>query len=746
MANGYGGSSGSSSSVGASGATYSRRTVNDQGQTAPPGFRYMPDGSLMSDVEYARLYGNLSKKVITSFDLDFSDISADGERRAFSITGDNNPEFILEIKNNATGDYYNFVTEEFQTTRAYLQEIVSSGVYKGSILFPSTITTDTVNGAVSSATSVTMDSAVATKMAVGDRVTGNAALNSANITVASIDSTNVFSLSSAQTIADGVTLSFSGDDQYDISLYAVPYSNPEESTRHADYVEVRFDDGSLDINNSTGSNSLMLRKVLYQYASVLLTLSGYSPNATVTGSGSTFTTNIDRGKSKGKIPFSFSQTSSATTAYRILKQPTPDDVLAFVEPVVGSDPIDLPGEDIYPTARAAFTGDDVNGAVTSGSVVRMDNTDLSAAIAVGDKITSPTTTGTVNGAIAEGRNVVIDEVVANIMAVGDSITGPGCPFCNEKPEHEACVVSAINTGSDVNTFTMGTTGGHATAWVDNASLTFSSKVNRELTTVTVVETSGTATDFTMSQAIQFRDDQPLTFTPRMNYAWPVDNLLGIGPGMISTASDNVTSGSVIANYEDSIVQFAGTTEEKKIVKYTQKAVDTLGKKPTIVNGLVTVQEGMIVFNKQQVLALAGDTLKLGGYGESEIFRVYGWDVKFTDLKVALTPRTTTTSSVVSNSTTIGVADREGVINNISRLSGIGINAKLGNPLITAGGGADGAGNFTVDSAQTLENGATLTIENTGTVATISGNIEVIKAGTSDRTLRFDVEKILSNSA
>jgi len=745
MANGYGGSSGSSSSVGASSATYSRRTVNDQGQTAPPGFRYMPDGSLMSDVEYARLYGNLSKKVITSFDLDFSDISADGERRAFSISGENNPEFILEIKNNATGDYYNFVTEEFQTTRAYLQEIVSSGVYKGSILFPSTITTDTVNGAVSSATSVTMDSAVATKMAVGDRVTGNAALNSANITVASIDSTNVFSLSSSTSIADGVTLSFSGDDQYDVSLYAVPYSNPEESTRHADYVEVRFDDGSLDINNSTGSNSLMLRKVLYQYASVLLTISGYSPNSTVAGLGfGTFTSNIDRGKSKGKIPFSFSWTSSATTAYRILRQPTPDDVIAFVEPTIGSDPIDLPGEDIYPTARDAFTGDDVNGARDS-DVVRMDNTDLSAVIAVGDRITSPTTTGTVNGAIADGRVVVIDEVVANIMAVGDSITGPGCPFCNSNPENVACVVSEINTGSDVNTFTMGTTAGHSTVWVDNASLTFSSKVNREVTTVTVVETSGAATDFTMSQNIAFRDNQPLTFSARMNYAWPVDNLLGIGAGMISTVS-NVTSGSVIANYEDSIVLSAGTTEEKKIVKYTQKAVDTLGKKPTIVNGLVTVQEGMIVFSKQQVLALAGDTIKLGGYGESEILRVFGWDVKFTDLKVALTPRTTTTSGVVSNSTTIGVADREGVINNVSRLSGIGINAKLGNPLITAGGGADGAGNFTVDSAQTLENGATLTIENTGTVATISGNIEVIKAGTSDRTLRFDVEKLLSNSA
>ena len=37
----------------------------------------------------------------------------------------------------------------------------------------------------------------------------------------------------------------------------------------------------------------------------------------------------------------------------------------------------------------------------------MDNTDLSAVIAVGDKVTAPTTTGTVDGAIADGADVVM---------------------------------------------------------------------------------------------------------------------------------------------------------------------------------------------------------------------------------------------------------------------------------------------------------------------------------------------------
>jgi hypothetical protein len=89
---------------------------------------------------------------------------------------------------------------------------------------------------------------------------------------------------------------------------------------------------------------------------------------------------------------------------------------------------------------------------------------------------------------------------------------------------------------------------------------------------------------------------------------------------------------------------------------------------------------------------------------------------------------------------------EGVINNVSRVRGIGINPALQNPLITGGGGATGSGNWTADAAQTLENGITLTIENTGRIATITGNIEIIKAGTASQTLRFDLEKFLSDTA
>ncbi len=445
-----------------------------------------------------------------------------------------------------------------------------------------------------------------------------------------------------------------GDDQYDIYLYAKP------GTKHVKYSEARFGDNTLDINGSTGSNSLLMQKVIYQYSALTLTIRGYSPNGTVSGTIAADTVSVGIGQSKAKTAFSFTTTAAATAAYRVLRQPAQSDVLAFVQPVVGASPVNLPGENIYPT---------------------VNNTD------------------TVDGAVTSGVKVVMDTNVADKMKVGDRITG------NAALNAATVTVVALNPDGD------------------------------------------NAKEFSMSEAIGLADGLTLSFSNQMNFSWTVNNFANvIQEGMIVVPDTNVTSETSIGTYQDTITIFENTVDEEIIIQHDQPAVSTLEKKPTVVKGLVTVQEGQITFNKQQVLALAEDTLKIGGYGESEILRVFDWEVKFTDLAITLTAPTTTTSGAVSASTTIGVASKEGVINNVSRISGIGINSKLQNPLITAGGGATGSGNLTADAAQTLENGVTLTVENTGRVATITGNIEIIRAGTSDRTLRFDVEKLLSNSA
>ena len=233
----------------------------------------------------------------------------------------------------------------------------------------------------------------------------------------------------------------------------------------------------------------------------------------------------------------------------------------------------------------------------------------------------------------------------------------------------------------------------------------------------------------------------------MNYSWLISNYADkLIEGMIVVPDTNVTAGTAVGIYQDAVTIFEGTQDEEIIVKNEVPALSTLAEKPTIVKGLVTVQKGQITLDKQQVLALAGDTLRIGGYGEEQILNIYGWDVKFTNLAIALTAPTTTTTEATTAHATIAVTSKEGVINNVSRVGGIGINSALQNPLITSGGGATGGGDWIMDAVQTLENGITLTVENTARIATITGNIQVVKAGTASQTLRFDVEKLLSTSA
>ena len=129
--------------------------------------------------------GNGSR-LIKQINLDLSDLSSNGETRNFTITGDNNAEFRLEVK-NSNNYYYNFTTKTFVATQSDLEITMLNGSYSNSIVFPDIKTTDTVNGAVSSGVKVVMDTVVANTMSVGDKVTGNAFLNANHVTVAALN-------------------------------------------------------------------------------------------------------------------------------------------------------------------------------------------------------------------------------------------------------------------------------------------------------------------------------------------------------------------------------------------------------------------------------------------------------------------------------------------------------------------------------------------------------------------------------
>ena len=711
-------------------STAIQSVMNVQGQTAPDGYHYMPDGSLMSDIEHARLY---SIKTITSFDLDLSDLPATTTSRDFKILGTNGATFSLEIKNE-DNYYYNFTTNLFQATKARLDnKVLTSGGYNSSITFPSTITTDTVNGAVSSGVKVVMDTVVASTMKVGDRVTGNAALDAFAVTVAALDpdgdNTSEFSLSIAIALDDGITLSFASEDQYDISLFAEP------GTQHAEYSEVRFGDGTVDINSSIGSNSLLMQKVIYKYADLILRIRAYSPSGSV---GFTVNTpyavlDISKGRNSGKIPFTMSVTSSSGNSFQIIKQPVTEDILSFANPTISAAPETLPGENIYP---AISDTDTIDGAVANASKVVMDN-NVADNIAVGDKVTTAVISEQVDGAVTSGIKVVVNRAVATKMSIGDQITG------NAFLDANIVTVAALNPdGDNANEFSMS----EAVAIADDVVLTFSSKLNRSLTTVVALNPDGdNVKEFSISQAHYLMDGITLSFSNQMNYQWPVDSINDISSDMIVLNQANVTANTIVSKYEDTVTVLANTEDEKIIVKNQAPAVNTKGQKPTVVKGVVTVQPGNVIFNNQQVLALADDVLKVGGYGADKMLGVWGWDVEFTDLAMALTSVTTTTTAASQNSTSVELTAVDGILNGTSTVSGIGIDPSAVAPTVNSGGNATGTGTVVLSAAQTLENGITLTFPGAGKVATITGNLKVLKAGVSNPVIYFDVDKLLTSA-
>tara|TARA_R100000544_G_scaffold36820_1_gene25929 strand:- start:719 stop:2383 length:1665 start_codon:yes stop_codon:yes gene_type:complete len=450
------------------------------------------------------------------------------------------------------------------------------------------------------------------------------------------------------------------NDQYNVFLTADPLT-----TVHTDYYEARFKDGSLDINSSVGSNSILVKKIIYQYLNQNLIISTYSPSGTVAVESQVNKTislskELPSAKQAFSVSCSVSGGSSATTCYRIIRQPTEYDVIAYIEPTVGAAPVTISGENIYP----AVTGTD-----------------------------------TVDGAVSSGVKVVMDTNVATKMEVGDRITG------NTALSAATVRVVALNPDGD------------------------------------------NPKEFSMSEAIGLADGLSLSFSNQMNYQWPVNNFVDIiQEGMIVVGGNNVTDNSSVGKYEDYITILPNTYEEKEILIKALPATNTLSKKPTIVDGRITVQEGIIVFNKQQKLTLADNTLKIGGGGSSEILRVFGYDLILSDLAITLTPVTTTTTaaSAGGSSTSMAVASRTGILDNVSTVSGIGINPKLTDPTVSSGAGAvSGAGTIVLDAAQSLESGTTFTFAGAGLTATITGNIEVLSAGNAAQTLRFNVDNLLS---
>ena len=466
-----------------------------------------------------------------------------------------------------------------------------------------------------------------------------------------------------------------------------------EDTEHASYTEARFNDGSIDINNCKGSNSKLLTKQLYQLLGVTLTISSISPNS-LSGFSGVSHSNFTV-TTNGKKPIAkipFEYKVTAGTTHA-LKVDSPN---PNIEEVIG----------FYMERTIGSAG------------VMIEDEDIWSA--------EPRSTNkVVDGDFSGGAtNITMDDDVGSFWAVGDRVTGNA--ILDAKTGANAVTVTAINVGSNAKVFTL-------------------------------------------SESIAIEDDETLTFTEASYYRWPIDNILGIKKGTIALGT-NVTSDTEVAPYETfntinagGINEFQETKVKKNEIESSDKILlnDIEKNKEVITRNATTlaprsVSAGNVTFNKQQLNKLAGDTIKMFSWGTDAIEELTGWELEFSDVAVSVNSPTTTNTSGVSDNNIVAVASGDGIMDDVSTVSGIGIDVSSGLPTVTNIASYTGStATLTLSSNQTIENGTTLTFGAAGKIVTISGNIEIKKVGLShgsnmslpnwNGTVYFDLEKILTGT-
>ena len=164
----------------------------------------------------------------------------------------------------------------------------------------------------------------------------------------------------------------------------------------------------------------------------------------------------------------------------------------------------------------------------------------------------------------------------------------------------------------------------------------------------------------------------------------------------------------------------------KIKSTNSEGVEIISDSP----GGTIVISNTSTWNSGVTLTFTGSNINL------ETFN--GTRLEFSNLAVTIDPVVTTTDSAVSGSTTIpltstnGIKAAEGVI-----MSGIGIT---GTPHVDA---VSAGVSVTASSAQTIEDGQTLTFTGSSRSATITADVKVLQYGQDDVTITLALDNILT---
>ena len=469
---------------------------------------------------------------------------------------------------------------------------------------------------------------------------------------------------------------------YTVNLIAETAHNIK--TLHADRVEVRNADNTININQSTGSNSNILTRNLYQDTLKTLKLSAIAPSLyEASGSavnGATSSSNriiIDADATDAdivRVGDKVTETGIAAALHALVTKVNPDgdnvnEIEISIEDSCTND------------ALISFTPP------FNGMTPHDDDSDA----------------GVVNFSISSGNNIKSSFSVSITAQSGRTFRVLRTPttedLCAYKTVTFGSAATAIE-GEDTSSSTY-------YRWpVDNIAGLANGMVLDPARTGTGANTS---TPAIISDYRTTTNEYNIEENEYGNY---IDT---------STVDDIVVDG--VDNYANDVT-----------------AVDR--------NGRITAQAGNIIFNKKQADALKSDSgVRIFAYGAKNIEALTGVKVNISNITLGYSGDgtnvavNTTTTGAVSSSTTIGLT----AVNNISpgmSVRGVGIAASAANPTVETKYATTGGANITVSAAQTLESGQTLYFDNGSNNITIRGNIEISNMDISNVDLFFDVEQFL----
>ncbi len=211
----------------------------------------------------------------------------------------------------------------------------------------------------------------------------------------------------------------------------------------------------------------------------------------------------------------------------------------------------------------------------------------------------------------------------------------------------------------------------------------------------------------------------------------VDDITGISPRM-DVSGTGIASNSivrqVIPGYKD-----YNKSSDLEDVYYTPKAITINDQGEEVITDSTG---GTIVISNASTWS-SGVTLTFtGNFNHTEAFNNTVCEVR--NLLLTIDPVTTTTDAAVSSSATIPITSTNGIKAAESvTMSGIGI---VGTPHVDA---VSNGVNVTASSAQTIENGQTVTFTGSSRSATITADITVVEYGTDNLTLTLALDNILT---